>query len=82
MVPGSIEALFRNQIFLNRSGDIIFQIAPHCLIDDKKTGTAHDTPYSDNTHVPLILYQQGVYEQKQSLIASILHNLQIVLHMF
>ncbi|QQR53849.1 alkaline phosphatase family protein [bacterium] len=64
MVPGSIEALFRNQIFLNRSGDIIFQIAPHCLIDDKKTGTAHDTPYSDNTHVPLILYQQGVYEQK------------------
>lgn len=61
----SIESFFKNQLFANRSGDIIYQVAPNCLVDDHVKGGSHETPYHDDVHIPLLLYQKGAVEQKQ-----------------
>jgi predicted AlkP superfamily pyrophosphatase or phosphodiesterase len=61
----SIESFFKNQLFANRSGDLIYQIAPNCLIDDHASGGSHESPYHDDVHIPLILYQKGSLENKQ-----------------
>ncbi len=56
--------LFKNQLFAGRSGQIIYQIAPYCLIDDYSTGTKHQSPYNYDTHVPLMLYQKNTSKHK------------------
>ncbi|HTM05792.1 MAG TPA: alkaline phosphatase family protein, partial [Patescibacteria group bacterium] len=61
----SIESFFKNQLFANRSGDLIYQIMPNCLIDEYASGASHESPYHDNIHIPLILYQKGSLEKKQ-----------------
>ena len=51
--------LAKKQLYPGRTGDIILQPQPHHLFSNKVTGTSHMTPYKYDTHVPLILYQQG-----------------------
>jgi arylsulfatase A-like enzyme len=41
-----------------RSGDLYYQSKPYWL--DRKTGTNHGSPYSYDTHVPLVWYGVGV----------------------
>jgi predicted AlkP superfamily pyrophosphatase or phosphodiesterase len=60
----SVEDFFKRQVFATRSGDLILQVRPNCLIDEHKAGTSHETPYEDDTHIPLILYQKGNLEQR------------------
>jgi predicted AlkP superfamily pyrophosphatase or phosphodiesterase len=60
-----LEALFKNQLFKGRSGDLICQTHPYVLITCHKYGTSHASPYEYDTHVPLMLYQKGRYEHKQ-----------------
>jgi len=63
--PEQLENFYKNQLYHNRVGDIICQVEPNCLLTDYPTGTSHMTPYEYDTHVPLIIYQKGVYEKKQ-----------------
>ena len=60
----SRERYFKNQLFPERSGHITIQTFPHTAFYTHTTGAAHRTPYEYDTHVPLILYQQGVLEKK------------------
>lgn len=55
----SIEFFFKNQIYPGRTGTLIVQPFPYCVIDDHNLGTGHRTPYKPDTHVPLILYQKN-----------------------
>lgn len=79
----SIESFFKNQLFAQRSGDIVYQIAPNCLVDDHTMGTSHETPYHDDIHIPLILYQKGAIQDKdisENVFATQLaHTLSVIL---
>jgi len=61
----TIEYYYKNQQYPGRSGHIIFQVLPYTQITKHPAGTAHRTPYEWNTHVPLILYQKGMFEYKK-----------------
>lgn len=41
-----------------RSGDLYYQMKPYWV--DRKTGTNHGTPYSYDTHVPLLWFGAGI----------------------
>ncbi|KKQ32307.1 MAG: hypothetical protein US49_C0010G0007 [candidate division TM6 bacterium GW2011_GWF2_37_49] len=62
--PFELENFYKNQIYKNRSGDIICQPEPYCQITKYPTGTSHMTPYDYDTHVPLMIYQKGQFERK------------------
>ena len=53
------------QVFPGRSGQIIVQTYPDNVITKHARGTSHKTPYENDTHVPLILYQPGKFEYKK-----------------
>jgi hypothetical protein len=38
----------------------MFQLKSHKLIAHYPDGASHESPYSDDSHVPLIFYQQGI----------------------
>jgi len=61
---GSIAWLFKNNMYKGRSGDLFVLVAPHIVASKYVGGTKHYTPYACNTHVPLMLYQQGMYQHK------------------
>ena len=63
----TIEACFKHQYFPGRSGQIIIQPQPYCPLVAKSElkGTSHRTPYSYDTHVPIIIYQKDRIEYKQ-----------------
>ncbi len=58
--PDSLENFYKNQIYNNRFGDIICMPEPYCLISNYAAGTSHLSPYDYDTHVPLIIYHQGI----------------------
>lgn len=60
--PHSIENYYKNQLYPNRSGQIIVQLFPYYDITEWEKGADHTSPYDYNTHVPLILYQHGSIE--------------------
>jgi predicted AlkP superfamily pyrophosphatase or phosphodiesterase len=62
--PNKIEKFFTNQLYTPRSGDLICMPKPYCAVTKYTTGAAHRTPYEPDTHVPLILYQEGVLKHK------------------
>lgn len=57
--PHQIEFFYQNQIYPGRTGKLIVQPLPYCVIDSHQLGTGHRTPYEADTHVPLILYQKN-----------------------
>lgn len=62
--PYTLEYYFQQQLYPGRSGDIIFQVDPYCMVSKYKGGTTHESPYNYDTHVPLVIYQKGEFEQK------------------
>lgn len=55
-----IELAFKRQIYQGRTGQIMFQLKGNKLISHYPDGASHESPYSDDTHIPLIFYQKGV----------------------
>ncbi len=64
VVPGTVEAAFREQLYRGRNGDIIVCVHPYVDLTKFPTGTGHTMPYNYNTHVPLAFYQPGLIEKK------------------
>jgi len=62
--PNTIEDNIKNQVFEGRSGQIIVQPYPYNLITRWDGGTSHKTPYSYDTHIPLIIFHPGKFERK------------------
>jgi predicted AlkP superfamily pyrophosphatase or phosphodiesterase len=63
--PNSIESFYKNHVGSNRLGDLICQPQPYCLITNYDKGCSHNTGYEYDTHVPLVIYQKGKYENKK-----------------
>ncbi len=58
----SPQRLLQNQVTPGRTGEFVYLIRPYCNVTSYTTGTTHATPYAYDTHVPLIIYQPGMYE--------------------
>ena len=52
--------LYRNSFDRERSGDLVVQIAPTCLISPFDEGTTHGTPYLYDRAIPLIFWGAGI----------------------
>jgi predicted AlkP superfamily pyrophosphatase or phosphodiesterase len=57
--------VYKNQIFPNRSGHLIFHVFPYVYVSKYHNGTGHKTPYAYDTHVPLVVYQSTQLEHKK-----------------
>ena len=55
-----IARLYRNSFDRERSGDLVVQHAPTCLISPYDEGTSHGTPYLYDRAVPLIFWGAGI----------------------
>jgi predicted AlkP superfamily pyrophosphatase or phosphodiesterase len=55
-VPGPFGALALNGYNAERGGDLVFIEKPYSVPGTGKTGTTHGSPYSYDTHVPIVFY--------------------------
>jgi hypothetical protein len=55
----SLAAASRRSFFPGRSQDVVFVLKPY-FIDRPKSGTNHGSPYTYDTHVPLLWFGAGV----------------------
>jgi len=51
-----LQAMYQRGFYYGRSGDVYIQLNPGWLDSSGHTGTSHGSPYSYDTHVPLIFY--------------------------
>ncbi|MFA6066777.1 MAG: alkaline phosphatase family protein [Candidatus Babeliaceae bacterium] len=77
--PHSLEYNFKQQLYPNRNGEIIFQLDPYTDISKQTWGTKHNIPYDDDTHVPLMLYQYGRFMHKKIATPVIIQQLPVTL---
>ena len=56
--PGMIGQMVLNGYSPERSGDVILITKPY-LVATAKTGTSHGSPYSYDTHIPVLFYGKG-----------------------
>jgi arylsulfatase A-like enzyme len=59
ITPGLISTRVLNDFFPDRSGDLAFVLKPYYM-PRTEDGTTHGTPYSYDTHVPVIFYGYGI----------------------
>ncbi len=57
---------FKNSYYVPRGEDFQLRFCENCLIAYSETGTTHGTPYSYDTHVPMIFWWNGVTPKKIS----------------
>lgn len=62
--PNTLEDNIKKQVFKGRSGSIVIQPYPYNVITHWREGSAHKTPYSYDTHVPLIVFHPGKFEKR------------------
>jgi predicted AlkP superfamily pyrophosphatase or phosphodiesterase len=53
----------RRSFHPDRSGDVILVPKPYWFVSPYPTGTTHGSPHSYDTHVPLVVYGQGIKPQ-------------------
>lgn len=51
-----LQAMYQRGHYHERSGDVYIELAPGWLDRSSKVGTTHGSPYSYDTHVPLIFF--------------------------
>lgn len=61
----SSTALLQNQLYPGRTSDLIIEVTPGTLFSKYEHGTGHNTPDEANTHIPLVIYQAGTFENKK-----------------
>lgn len=54
-----VPAMIQNGFYANRSGDLIINLEPG-WVEFYKTGTTHGSPYSYDSHVPLLWYGKKI----------------------
>lgn len=61
-----LQAMYQNGHYPKRSGDVYIQLAPGWLDTSYPVGTSHGSPYSYDTHVPLIFYGWNIPQGRSS----------------
>jgi predicted AlkP superfamily pyrophosphatase or phosphodiesterase len=51
---------YRNSYYVPRGKDYLYRIRENCIITSRSYGTTHGSPYSYDTHVPLIFWRNGM----------------------
>jgi predicted AlkP superfamily pyrophosphatase or phosphodiesterase len=59
-----LEQFYKNQLYKDRNGDLTIMTEPYSLVTNYETGTSHSSPYEYDTHVPLIIHQEGAFKHK------------------
>jgi hypothetical protein len=59
-----IRGYLKDQLYKDRSGQLIYLVRPYTIVTRYNKGTTHQTPYNYDTHVPLVLYQKKFLEKK------------------
>ena len=59
-----LEQFYKNQLYKDRNGDLTIMTEPYSLVTNYATGTSHSSPYEYDTHVPLIIHQEGMFQHK------------------
>lgn len=57
---------YRNSYYAPRGEDFQYRIRENCIISSRTYGTTHGSPYSYDTHVPLIFWWNNAVPQKIS----------------
>lgn len=60
----NVRSYMKNQLYRSRSGHLSYLVQPYTLITTPGR-EAYKTPYAYDTHVPLIIYQKGILENKR-----------------
>ena len=55
-----LQAMYQRGFLYDRSGDVFIQLKPGWLDSSYRTGTSHGSPYSYDTHVPMLLFGKGI----------------------
>ncbi len=69
LAPGLLSSHAANGFYAERSGDLVIINKPF-YIQRTEPGTTHATPYSYDTHVPVIFYGAGVAPGRYSIACS------------
>jgi predicted AlkP superfamily pyrophosphatase or phosphodiesterase len=56
----------QNGFYKQRAGDVFYELEPGYMDWSSKTGTTHGSPYSYDTHVPLVFYGWKIPQGKSS----------------
>jgi predicted AlkP superfamily pyrophosphatase or phosphodiesterase len=57
---GGTKGMLRRGFHSKRSGDVVFVLEPGWLSSTSTRGTSHSSPYTYDTHVPMLFYGAGV----------------------
>lgn len=60
-----IDIYLKRQLYKGRSGQLIYSTSPYTIINNHKKNATHCSQYVYDTHVPLIIYQFGKFENKK-----------------
>jgi len=60
------QAMYQRGFLFDRSGDVYIQLKPGYLGSSSHTGTSHGSPYTYDTHVPLLFYGWNVPQGETS----------------
>ena len=55
-----LQAMYQHGFMYDRSGDVFIQLKPGWLDSSYRTGTSHGSPFSYDTHVPMLLFGKGI----------------------
>jgi predicted AlkP superfamily pyrophosphatase or phosphodiesterase len=69
LTPGLISTRVLNDFYPERNGDVLFILKPYYMTRTGD-GTTHGTPYSYDTHVPVIFYGYGIVPGSYSAVSS------------
>lgn len=47
---------YRRSLYVGRCPDFVIRDCENCLVTDSKTGTSHGSPYSYDSHVPIVIW--------------------------
>jgi predicted AlkP superfamily pyrophosphatase or phosphodiesterase len=62
---------YRNSYYAPRGRDYLYRIRENCIISSRSYGATHGSPYSYDTHVPLIFWWNGIIPRK---ISRVVHS--------
>ncbi|MGK7371440.1 MAG: alkaline phosphatase PafA [Candidatus Halalkalibacterium sp. M3_1C_030] len=55
-----LQGMYQRGFQYQRSGDVYLELKPGWLISSSRTGTSHGSPYTYDTHVPMLFYGWGI----------------------
>jgi arylsulfatase A-like enzyme len=59
-VFGPIGERVVNGFNAGRSGDVVLVLHPFCIASERTTGTTHGSPFSYDSHVPVLMFGAGI----------------------